>query len=71
MGTEENQRILSQAAPWFLCPEVSWEGGPLEQKWCSYLCSQTFRHSWETCSVLVLFVMECSGTGSVSSFLKL
>jgi hypothetical protein len=27
-----------------------------EQKWWSYLCSQVSQHSWETISLLVVFV---------------
>ena len=46
----ETGRILSQAAPPFLCPEGS-KAGPSEQKWWSYLYSQACQHSWETSSL--------------------
>ena len=47
-------RILSQAAPQFLCPE----GGEAcsEQQWWSYLCLQVCWHSWETRSLDVIWV---------------
>ena len=50
----ETRKILSQAAPLFLCPEGS-QGDPSEQKWWSYLCSQACPHSWETISLLAEF----------------
>ena len=67
----ETARILSHVFPWFLCPEGSMVvvvrsllGQEFEQKWWSYLCSQAFQHSWETCSILVVIVyMESCGTG--------
>ena len=31
-------------------------GQEFEQKWWSYLCSQVCRHSWETSSLLAVFV---------------
>ena len=31
-------------------------GQEFEEKWWSYLCSQVCRHSWETSSLLVVFV---------------
>jgi hypothetical protein len=55
----ETRRILSPVDPWFLCSDGS--GGSLlgqefEEKWWYYQCSKVCRHSWETSSLLVVFV---------------
>ena len=45
------------SGPSLLLSSVSWglRMGPSEQKWWSYLCSQACQHSWETCSLPVVF----------------
>ena len=48
------QLILGSCVPMALV--VSLLGQEFEEKWWSYLCSKVCRHSWETSSLLAVFV---------------
>ena len=55
----ETRMIVSLAAPCFLSLDgAGWVllGQEFEQKWWSYLCSQVCLHSWDSISLLVVFV---------------
>ena len=63
----ETRRILSWTVPQFLCPDGSGQvhlGQAFEKKWWSYLCSQVYKHSWETRSLSLNGIwVWCTETG--------